>query len=392
MRILYSHRTRSADGQYVHIRELTKALTARGHDIIMCGPEANGEPVERSLDAQAGASAMKRRLPSVIYEGAEYLYSAPAFLRLRRLWSHARPDILYERYNLFYHSSVWLKRTTGAPMLLEVNAPLAEERAQFGGLALEGFARRSEHAIWRAADLVLPVTRVLAEKVRAAGVAEDRIAVISNAAGPEFLRPANPAPLREKYGFDGATVLGFAGFVRDWHRVDRVVRYLAETRRKETRLLIVGDGPARAGLEALARELGVLDRTVFAGVIQRDALPDHMALFDVALLPAAVDYASPLKLFEYMALARAILAPRAANIREAVTEGVDALLFDPDNDTEIYEKLDALCADEVLRKRLGDAARATLCRRDFTWTGNASRVEALAERLLTGRGESVNRR
>jgi glycosyltransferase involved in cell wall biosynthesis len=147
-------------------------------------------------------------------------------------------------------------------------------------------------------------------------------------------------------------------------------------------LLIVGDGPARAGLEALASELGVAERVCFTGVVQRQDMPAHVAAFDIALQPAVVDYASPLKLFEYMAQGKPILAPSQANIREVLTGGKDALLFDGSG---LEPALRALAEDAPLRERLGAAARETLVARDFTWAGNARRVEAIAERLRGAR-------
>ncbi len=385
MKILYSHRTKSADGQFVHIHELTRALAARGHDIDIAGPYEQGETSTRRLDATEGSGGLKSRLPDSVYERVEYLYSVHAFLRLYKHWRKFRPDVLYERYNLFFHSGVWLKRMTGLPMILEVNAPLADERARYGGLALQEFARRSETAIWRAADLVLPVTGVLAERVKAAGVPEDRIAVIQNGTGPEFLSATHPEPLREKYGLSGKTILGFTGFVRDWHGVERVIRFIASSGRSDLHLLIVGDGPICAELKMLARALGIAGHVTITGIIQREEVPDHVALFDVALQPAVVEYASPLKLFEYMALGRAILAPANANICEVLTCGEDAMLFAPGDDAAFHKGLETLCVDKSLRERLGREARSTLNRRDFTWAGNASRVEAFAERLLTAR-------
>lgn len=76
-------------------------------------------------------------------------------------------------------------------------------------------------------------------------------------------------------------------------------------------LLVVGDGPVRAELEAPAVTLGVERRVAFTGVIDRQIGPDHVAAFDVALqLPAVTAYASPLKLMEYLVLGKAIVAPR----------------------------------------------------------------------------------
>lgn len=380
MKILYSHRTKSADGQYVHIRALTEALAARGHAVIMAGPDDVSGAAPRRLDAAAGAGALRRLLPGAIGELAELAYSARGYQRLAA--KAAGADILYERYNLFYHAGARLARRRGLPFLLEVNAPLAEERARHGGLALKSLAEWSERTIWRAADRVLPVTGVLAARIEAAGVARDRIAVIHNGVGKEFLGAVDPRPVRARYGLEGKIVLGFTGFVRDWHRVDRAVRYLDRNRRGDLHLLIVGDGDACAGLEKMAADMNVRERMTITGIVQRETIPAHVAAFDIALQPAVTDYASPLKIFEYMALARAILAPASDNIREVLTSGDDALLFAPEEDAAFAETLDRLVGDAALRQTLGAAARASLVRRDLTWAGNAARIEKLAEEAI----------
>lgn len=379
MRILYSHRTRSADGQFVHIKALTDALTARGHEIHFAGP--GGESESKALDA-GGRSGLKKILPAALYECAEYGYSVMAFRRLAAIARAKAPDVIYERYNLFYSAGVWAKRRFGIPLILEVNAPLAEERARHGELALKGFAKKNERAIWRAADMVLPVTNVLADHVRAADVPDDRIAVIQNGVSADFLTARDASAIRARYDLGEKIVLGFTGFVRDWHRLDRVIDFIAATARDDLHVLIVGDGPACPGLEALARERGVADKFTVTGVVQRDGVADYVAAFDIALQPAATLYASPLKLFEYMALGKAIHAPAQPNIEEVLTDACDALLFDPNDDAAFAGTLTRLVDDASLRKRLGAAAGVALHRADYSWAGNAERVEQIAERLI----------
>ena len=374
MKFLYSHRTRAADGQWVHISALTGALTARGHEVALCGPDG-GKPRKLDATSQRGISAL---LPAPIYECVEYGYSFPAYQRLAKAARAVAPDIFYERYNLFFHAGGWLKKKTGLPFMLEVNAPLVDERAAHGNLALKHWARRSEAAIWRAADVVLPVTNVLADYIRAAGVPDDRIEVIQNGVDESFLARHDPALVRTRYGMGSKLVLGFTGFVRDWHGLDRAVRYIAASGRNDLCLFIVGDGPARSALETLASELGVSDRVIFTGVVQREEIAAHVASFDVALQPAVVPYASPLKLFEYMAQGKAIVAPDGANIREVLTDGKDSLLF---SEGAFEKALTVLVEDETLRARLGAAAYNVLVANDYTWAGNARRVEVFAERL-----------
>jgi glycosyltransferase involved in cell wall biosynthesis len=264
------------------------------------------------------------------------------------------------------------------PFLLEVNAPLAEERARHGKLALKSLAEASERAIWRAADRVLPVTHVLARYLEAAGVAPERIEVIPNGVEALFLAEQDPRPVRERHGLRDKIVLGFTGFVRDWHGLDKVVAYLGERRRPDLTLLIVGDGDARASLERQAAALGVGSAVIFTGVVQREEVPAHLAAFDIALQPAVTAYASPLKLMEYMAAGRAIIAPDAPNIRETLS-GDEGLLVRERDVQSLFAALDRLIDSPSLRQSFGAAARASLIRQDLTWDANARRVEQIAE-------------
>lgn len=382
MKILYSHRTKSSDGQAVHIRSLTEALARRGHDLAIVGPD-DGTPSDRPLDAGAG-QGLRRFLPAPVHELAEVAYSAPAYFKLAARAAALAPDILYERYNLFYHSGVRLSRARSLPFLLEINAPLAEERARHGKLALTSLARASERSIWRAADRVFPVTRALARYVEEAGVAPDRIDIIPNGVEAPFLREHDDQPVRSRYGLESKTVLGFTGFVRDWHGLDRVVAYLGARRRDDLALLIVGDGDARPGLERQARELGVERAVIFTGVVQREAVPAHLAAFDIALQPAVTPYASPLKLMEYMAASRAIIAPDAPNIRETLT-AEEALLVREGDEAALHAALDRLTSDRSLRARFGAAAKASLLRQGLTWDANALRIEKIAAAELMRR-------
>ncbi len=384
MKILYSHRTRSADGQYVHIRSLTDALRARGCDVAICGPDDEAE-APRPLDIDDPGAGVKSLLPRWAYELAECSYSVVGYRRLARFARETGFDVLYERYNLFYHAGVRLARSRGLPLIMEVNAPLAEERARHGGLSLKSLARWSEGSLWRAADAVLPVTGVLAEKVAAAGVPAEKITVIQNGVDERFLADLDGAEVRARYGLQDRIVLGFTGFVREWHGAERVLEFMAASGRADLHFLLVGDGTVREALIARAAALGLSDRLTITGIVQREAAPAHVAAFDVALQPAVVDYASPLKLFEYMGLARPILAPDSANIREVLTHGEDALLFDRDDDAAFGRSLGALIGDADLRARLGRAARASLLRRKLTWAHNAERVEAIARRLTEDR-------
>lgn len=381
MKILYHHRTASRTGEFVHIEELIAALRRLGHEVIVVGPQVAPTPVLG--DTKGSVALMRRILPRFFYELLEVGYSFFAFFRLFVVWWRHRPDILYERYNLMCPAGVWLRKWVGLPMLLEVNSSLLEERTSLGGLAFPRLARWSEHTTWRGANRVLPVTQVLASVVGQAGVPDERITVIPNGINRQrFDRPVDREGVRRRLGVSEALVLGFTGFVRSWHGLDVATEVLARNGDRRLVLLVVGDGPGRPELEAHAQRLGVRDRVVVTGFVERDAMADYVAACDIALQPAVLPYASPLKLFEYLALKRPVVAPKTANIEEILTDGVTALLFPPGDSAAFGERIERLCRDEALRHRIGEAGRRLIEERDLTWDGNARRITALAEGLL----------
>jgi glycosyltransferase involved in cell wall biosynthesis len=312
----------------------------------------------------------------------ELSYSFVAYWRLREAVLAQRPDCLYERYNLLQPAGVWLKRRFNLPMLLEVNAPLLEERAKYDGIALRRLAGWCERYTWRNADYVLAVTEVLAKRVEASGVKRKNIEVIPNGINPEdFLGECDNERAKRRLGLEGKLILGFTGFLKDWHGLESVVELIAGSD-PAWHLLIVGDGPARSALEKRAMALHVSNRLTITGVVARDRVAAHVAAFDIALQPAVVDYASPLKLFEYMALGRPVVAPAQPNIMEVLTDGENALLFDPKDPRGLGIAIDRLCRDAGLRQRIGEAARQTIQTRRLTWADNAERVTQLFSDLV----------
>lgn len=378
LRILYHHRIASKDGQAVHVEEIVHALRELGHEVLLVGPkwmETQSFGFEGGLIAR-----LKRLVPRAGYELLEYGYNLVAFARLAGAYRRFRPDVIYERYNLYFIASTWLRRFARIPLILEVNAPIFYERGRYDGLGLPALARHTERLAWRKASVALPVTQVLADMVAAEGVPRDRLVVIPN--GIDWAKFGTVPDLeasKRALGIGGRVVLGFTGFMRDWHGLDKLVDVVAGA--PDRFLLIVGDGPARDSVERRAAELGVSDRVRVTGIVARDAVAAHVAAFDVALQPDVVDYASPLKLFEYLALGRAIVAPDKPNIREILTDDGNAVLFPAGDAAAMARAIERLCLDAGTRQRLGAAARATIEQRGLTWLGNARTIAGLAQRL-----------
>jgi glycosyltransferase involved in cell wall biosynthesis len=308
---------------------------------------------------------------------------------LRRAAAEFRPDFVYERHALHCDAGLRAARAFGVPLLLEVNSPLCDEMQRLGTLRFPRRARATERRVLAGADLVLAVTEVLRGILLGLGARAERTLVVPNGAVPERYGDAaraGAAALRRTLGVgEGGFVLGFVGYMRDWHRLDLAVELLPRPRYAGLHLLLVGEGPALDGVLARARELGVADRVHAAGVVPADELPARVCSFDAALIPAINRYASPLKLFDSLAAGVPTIAPRQPNLEESIEDGVDGILFEPGSAEALDRALAPLVADPARARRIGAGGRERLRREDWTWAGNARRVVRAFEALRDGR-------
>ena len=374
MNILYHHRTKSRDGQAVHIRELIAALRRGGHHVEEW---ALSKGDDGEMGSEGGVlGKLMARLPRVTYELAEHAYGPLVSGKLAEAGRACGADVLYERHALSNTAGLRASKALGIPLLLEVNSPLATERSEHETLVLQGWASRSEQNVFQGADRLLVVTRVLADMLVAQGLPSDRIRVIPNGADLS-LYPLDPPRESDE------VVVGFTGFFRPWHGIEGLVDGLADGLLPAgSRLLLVGTGPAQESIEARAQERGVADRVRITGAVGREEIPDLVRSMDICVQPAATAWASPLKLFEYMAAGKAVVAVDQPNLREVLTDERDALLFPAGDHAALCQAVARLAGDRPLRQALGAGARETLETRGYTWDKNAERVVDIAEECL----------
>ncbi|MDP9370186.1 MAG: glycosyltransferase, partial [Chloroflexota bacterium] len=148
-------------------------------------------------------------------------------------------------------------------------------------------------------------------------------------------------------------------------------------------LLIVGEGPERPALEALASDLGIGPSTTFTGAIPHEEVPGYLAAMDIAVAPydERTDfYFSPLKLFEYMAASRPVVAADIGQIRDCVRHGETGLLYPPGDVVGLADALAVLIDDSQLAATIGRAGQEGV-QAHHTWEGNARAVAAVASAL-----------
>ncbi|MBX3250740.1 MAG: glycosyltransferase family 4 protein [Myxococcales bacterium] len=417
----------NAKGSGTRITEMVRGLAEAGAEVTLL-----------SLPGRRDAPLPHPRVtlhPLRIAEG-NYLARALAFqAEVARALARLRPDVVHVRGP--FEGQAW-RAAPGARRVFEVNGlPSVELRYHYGGFtespALEGKLRGLEASVLGEADMVLTQSETTRAFLGYRGLRpEVRCHVIHNGASlserpsPSAHRADRPelAPVAEHA--DGAPLVERAERVPLVERAERVPlveradraplgdvptalyigsfapwQGLAELLMATRRLLRAGVpmrlqliGPSkkrwRAQLARAARRLKIADTLVLDEPLARPALADVVARADVCVAPLrrdlrnAVQGCNPIKLYEYMAAGRAVLATDLACVREIVDDGRTGILARPSSPRALAEGLGALLEDPTLRARLGDAAQEEVARRG-TWAHRRAELVAAYEALLRAR-------
>jgi phosphatidylinositol alpha-1,6-mannosyltransferase len=213
------------------------------------------------------------------------------------------------------------------------------------------------------------VSRTVGDAVRRwYRVPRRRIVVVPNAVDPARYQPdpARRAALRAGWqASDDAVVLLSVGILGDQKGVDLAIEALARLDRPDAQLVVVGDGPLRAGLEAFARARGVGDRVRFVGPVAYDAVAEFYGAADIFLFPTLRREGLPGVVTEAMAAERPVIASRIGANEEIVDDGHTGFLVPRGDVAALAAKIGVLADDRALARAMGRRGRARVLER---WT------------------------
>jgi glycosyltransferase involved in cell wall biosynthesis len=351
-------------------------------------------------------------VPTLMPDTEQHLVQTPeAFWNFRELPALALNDVVvdealraanvrdvslvYQRYSVHNYAGLRVARRLRVPFVLEYNGSEVWMSRNWGRrLKYEKLADTIELLNARAADLVVVVSRAMQDELMARGIQPDRILVNPNGVDSDRYTPAlDGAAVRRRYALTGKTVVGFISTFQPWHGAEVLaesfVRLMQERRefRDTVRLLMVGDGPALAAAKRIVAAGGLDDLVVFTGLVEQQHGPDHLAACDVLASPHVPNadgspfFGSPTKLFEYMAMGKAIVASDLDQIGDVLRHGETAWMVPPADVGALTAGMARLIADPSLRARLGEAARHEVLTR-YTWRTHVQRtLDALGARL-----------
>lgn len=309
-------------------------------------------------------------------------------INARRAWRELGKDVdwVYE-YMSTLQSLGWIFKRNGIPWILETHRPLFYEAdAEWKTVALKGLAKRMEIKAYRECDLIVCISQTLKEILgRELGIPDRKMVVVPSSVDTSVF---NPELYQPKRLFEGFT-LGFVGVLYVWQGLDFLLESLREIRDEglDISLAVVGGGQMRQQWESKAEELGLLPHVKFVGQVPPDLVPQYLAGFDLGYsgqirMQIGTMYHSPLKIYEYMAMAKPVVASAFEDAQRVIREGETGFLFQPGDKDSLKRALRKAYASRNLLPEMGRNAREEIVA-THSWKARVQTTIAAVERILS---------
>ncbi len=295
-----------------------------------------------------------------------------------RLWRERDTYDVIHIHSLSYHTfaAARVARRLGRPTLVKLaNSGTASDIDKMRGNRHMPLTHRMLAGAL-ACDRLVATNATIARELIRAGVPEARIERLANGVEVDAIAARSETPL------GNPVRLLFVGRLHEQKGADVLLRAFERLSRRRSdlslQLDLVGDGPRRRELEAIAGQLGIADRVAFVG--ETDRVEEYLRAADIFILPSRAEGISN-ALLEAMAHALPVVVSRIPGNVDVVSDGANGLLFDVDDPAALEQTLSKLLTDRALRERLGRSARTTV-EREYSLDAVAERYIALYRNLL----------
>jgi glycosyltransferase involved in cell wall biosynthesis len=373
----------SPKGASTHILHNIRGLVNSQFDVHLLTPNDGLLPEQ---DVIEGANVI--RIPQDLAQN--FLARAAHFGRA--VLSHLA---LHHDYEVVHFRNIWdglsiaqNKKRFGYRTLFEVNGlPSIELKYHYPGIDMNLLSKIKEQEIatLHLSDAIICPSNVTRDYIASLGLSRKLVTVIPNGVSPSDFSPS-PLPNRE----GRVPILLYIGTLADWQGLEVVIKALPKILAGQpVRLQIVGRGRSRQRkfLAKQIRKLGVEEHVTIQPAVPHHEVPALIAGADICIAPLGLNDrnvtqgACPIKVLEYMAAGRPLVASNMPILRELVRDDVDALLFSPNDPDDLARQILALLSDVELSKRLAESASERALTK-FTWHESQKKLVKVYEKLL----------
>jgi glycosyltransferase involved in cell wall biosynthesis len=332
----------------------------------------------------------KRRF-FVFWETLMLSYGFSFARRVGKLLRARTVGTLYQRHGRFSIAGAILSQWSGIPLTLEYNGSEKWMAAYWDPTRFYSWMKLCEDLALRCASLIVVVSEPIKAELLERGISAERVIVSPNAVDPDHFHPeCGGDDLRRRLGIvPEEVVVAFVGSFGQWHGVSilrqSITEILKDAASPPMRFILVGDGALREGIRKTVQEFERSGQVIFTGMVPHDCVRPYLDAADILASPhvplpdGKPFFGSPTKLFEYMAMGKAIVASRLDQLAQVLTDRETAMLVEPGSVQELTATILLLAAQPELRKQLGKAARQAAMNR-HTWKQNVLPVLAFARR------------
>jgi glycosyltransferase involved in cell wall biosynthesis len=353
----------SAGGAISHIRGFLYGLKAAG---ITCRV-FSGTALAQDVFCN---EIVPPRSRAYFFWGAVTLAYNFVFARgVQRALGQSRPHFFYQRHSAFSIAGALLSRRLKVPLILEYNGSEVWVADHWDPNPLRHWIGLSEEVTLRCAARIIVVSKVLRDDLVKRGIPADCIRVNPNAVDPDYFYPGRGRDSgREWLGVESDEVLiGFVGSFSLWHGIEvlqqAIIRLLGNVPPCRLRFILVGDGLLHGEMRSALASYEKTRQVIFTGPVPRDKVAEYLDASDILVSPhipmpdGSRFFGSPTKLFEYMAMGKAIVASRLDQLAEVLNHDRTGWLVTPGDTEELANAILHLAMDPAKREALGSAAR-----------------------------------
>ncbi len=369
--IMDTLKTLGRDGSTIHRWELARNLSKLGHEVqVMSYTNTKPEGV------RTYTLSKKSKIKYIIH--------------LTRLVKLHHFDIIYTRNIVIGSIGLLLKKVWKSKLILEINGISSDERRLIEKQLTKREKLNSIKIIFfgyfgifiiKKADAIIAVTPGIKNYLIDHGVDKTKIWVIKNGANTELFKPIEDSNvLKElKNGLhinNDEKVVLFVGYLAPWQGVEYLLRAapLIIKENSKIKFVIVGNGALRVKLESLSKELGIGQNVLFTGAIHYDKVPLYLNISDVCIVlkrKMRSGY-SPLKLYEYMACGKPVIATNTEGF-EILEQYNAGILVNPEDSEELSNAIVELLQNKQLREQMGANGRKLVVR-EHSWENIAKKT------------------
>lgn len=311
-------------------------------------------------------------------------------------------DVIYSRLSLYGVLSSSISRIFGVkPHVCEVNGFFAEEmeliNKNHASIPIKNrinweICLRSERYLLARAARIIAVTEGIKHQIVERGLAEeDRVSVIENGANTDLFRPGDPEEAQTLLGLSQEfRYLCFVGNFAPWQGLQYIVQAVPEIVRAypDCRVLLVGDGVMKDHCIRMGEDLGVSEYLIFYGSVPYSRVPACVRAADICIAPFVMERnagigLSPLKVYEYMACGRPVVASAIPGVGELLIRSGGGIPVRPDDPRALADAVIRLLSSDDLRRTMGECA-ASYVRDHHSWMSVAEQVATVCEKAVEG--------